>query len=53
MSKSRLANPNTKKLASEAGRISASKRPENYRELQSIRAKAAWAKKKEGIVNGD
>jgi hypothetical protein len=53
MSKSRLANPNTKKFASEAGKISASKRPENYRELQSIRAKAAWAKKKEGIVNGD
>ena len=53
MSESKLANPNTKEIASKAGKISASRRPENYRELQSIRSKAAWAKKKEGIVNGD
>ena len=53
MSAAKKANPTSKKNASEAGKISAAKRPENYRELQSMRSKAAWAKRKEGIVNGD
>jgi hypothetical protein len=53
MSIAKKANPTSKKNASEAGKISAAKRPENYRELQSMRSKAAWAKRKEGIVNGD
>lgn len=53
MSEKKLANPSTKTNASIAGKISAMKRPANYSELQSQRAKAAWAKRKEGLVNGD
>ena len=53
MSEKKKANPATKTNASNAGKISASKRPANYSELQSMRAKAAWAKRKEGLVNGD
>jgi hypothetical protein len=53
MSEKKLANPNTKINASKAGKISAMKRPSNYSELQSIKAKAAWARRKEGLVNGD
>jgi hypothetical protein len=53
MSQRKLDNPLTKLNASNAGKKSAMKRPPNYSELQSLRAKAAWKKRKEGIVNGD
>jgi len=53
MSEKKLVNPVTKTNASKAGKISAMKRPDNYSELQSQRAKVAWEKRKEGLVNGD
>jgi hypothetical protein len=55
MSEKKLINPSTKINASNAGKISAMKRKIDpaYKKLQSERAKAAWARRKEGLVNGD
>ena len=55
MSSKKLQNPNTKVIASMAGKVSAEKRKNDptYRLLQSQRAKLAWAKRKEGLVHGD
>jgi len=55
MSEKKLSNTRTKENAKLAGKISAEKRKNdpNYKLLQSQRAKAAWAKRKEGLVHGD
>jgi hypothetical protein len=55
MSCKKLQNPNTIANAKLAGKISAEKRKNdpNYKLLQSQRAKAAWAKRKGGLVHGD
>lgn len=46
ISESKKDNPNNKKIASDGGNASVAARPSNYKELQSQRAKAAWAKRK-------
>ena len=55
MSCKKLQNPNTIANAKLAGKISAEKRKNdpNYKLLQSQRAKAAWVKRKGGLVHGD
>lgn len=55
MSEKKISDPRTKEIAKLAGRISAEKRKNDpdYKLLQSQRAKAAWAKRKEGLVHGD
>lgn len=55
MSEAKLKNPNTLENARLAGKKSAEKRKNdpNYKLHQSERAKAAWAKRKEGLVHGD
>jgi hypothetical protein len=55
MSEARRNNPNNVEIAKLAGKISAEKRKNDptYKSLQSERAKAAWAKRKGGLVHGD
>ena len=55
MSISKKGKETTKLAASKAGKISAEKRAANpaYRKQQSEKMKLVWAKRKEGIVNGD
>ena len=49
ISEKKIANPNTKKIASNAGKKSAEKRPDNYKEIQSSRMKLWWAERKKKI----
>lgn len=49
MSKAKLDNPNTRVIASLAGKISAANRPPNYKELHSQRMKLWWADRKKKI----
>ena len=49
MSEAKHKNPNTKRNASNAGKNSVAKRPENYKELQSARIKLWWAERKKKI----
>ena len=55
MSEKKLSNPDRINIAKLAGKISAEKRKNDptYKLLQSERAKAAWKKRKEGLVNGN
>lgn len=49
MSEAKSANPKTKENASNAGKISSAKRPENYKEIQSARMKIWWSEHKKNI----
>lgn len=49
MSKAKLNNPNSRKNASLAGKISASKRPSNYKQIQSERMQAWWIERKKRL----
>jgi hypothetical protein len=55
MSKAKKGKHSTILAASKAGKISAAKRADDpmYRQIQSEKMKIVWAKRKEGIVNGD
>lgn len=49
MSEAKKKNPNTKKIAADAGKASAAARPSNYKEIQSARMKLWWAERKKKI----
>lgn len=55
MSIAKKGKESTKAAAINAGKISAQKRANNplYKQQQSEKMKLVWAKRKEGIVNGD